>query len=115
MIPILTFVTVVVVSFAVYEWVGRARVRYLVMRHERTGDIPPLGDPSVAQEFYSKPWRWPFRAGAVWRAQTKWDHVRHSDPDLDAAQRLLERRQRIAVVVYLVGLASFLLSPLVRV
>jgi hypothetical protein len=87
----------------------------MVMRQERTGDIPPLGDPSVAEEFHSKLWRWPFRAAAVWRAQTKWDQVRHSDPDLDAAQRLLERRQRIAVVVYVVGLAAFLLSPLIRV
>lgn len=114
-IVIITFATVVVVAFAVSAWVARAQSRYMVLRLERLDEVPPLADRPVLAELESKPWLWPLRVGPLWRAQTRYDRTRHLDPELDHAQHLVERRQRVAFTVYILGVAAILLSTLVHI
>jgi hypothetical protein len=52
----------------------------------------------------------PITVGPLWRAQTAWDRATDADPVLAAAKTQSERRQRIALVVYIACLAAIFVA-----
>ena len=114
-IAVLTFIAVVALAAAVFVWVARAQGRYMNLRAEGLSEIPPLADSSIRDDLLRRPWLWPVRVGSLWRAQTAYDNTVHLEPDLEMARLNFERRQRVALVVYVLGIAAILLSTLVRV
>jgi len=103
------FFTSVTVGAVTWWWSLRARIRYLRVR-QRSGDVPPFARREIAEEFNRRPWMLPIKVGALWRAQTAWDRVSHADPVLAAAHVQSERRQKIALVVYLACLAAIFVA-----
>lgn len=111
---VLTFLAVVAIAAAVFVWVAQAQATYMSLRATQLGEMPPLADPTIRKELLARPWLWPLRAGSIWREQTTYDETLHQNGDLMRARMSLERRQRVAVVVYVLGVVAILLSTFVR-
>jgi len=106
---IAVFFAAVIISALTFRWSLRSRIRYLRLR-QRSGDVPPFAKREVIEEAYRRPWTFPIRVGALWRAQTAWDRVTHADPVLAAARRESERHQKLALVVYVACLAAIFVA-----
>ena len=103
------FFAAVIISALTFLWSLRSRIRYLRLR-QRSGDVPPFAKRAVVEEAYRRPWTFPIRVGTLWRAQTAWDRVTHGDPVLAAAKRESERRQKLALVIYVACLAAIFVA-----
>jgi len=109
---IAVFVAAVIASGLTFVWSLRSRIRYLRLR-QASGDTPPLAKREVVEEAHRRPWMFPLTIGPLWRAQTAWDRAIHTDPVLAAARTESERRQRIALVVYIACLAAIFVAGMI--
>ena len=80
---------------------------------QSTGDAPPFARREVVDEGHRRPWRFPITVGELWRAQTAWDQAPHADPVLAAAKSQSERRQKIAIVVYIACLGTIFVAGMI--